>query len=61
MEKVKLFPLVHKGKQWMAIQFDRNNDLNKMVRQIAGIKYTATHKCWITAITKEKYEYVCSH
>ena len=60
MEKVKLFPLVHKGKQWMAIQFDRNNDLNKMVRQIAGIKYTATHKCWITAITKEKYEYVCS-
>ncbi len=52
METIVLFPLQHKGQQWMAIQFEMNDSLNKIVRKIAGVKYTATHKCWITALTK---------
>ena len=58
METITLFPIVHKGQQWMAIQFTMNNSLNKIVRTIKGIQYTATHKCWITALTKPQSKLV---
>ena len=58
METIVLSPLQHKGQQWMATKIAINSPLLLILQKIKGLQYTPTHKCWITACTKEQYNIV---
>ena len=51
---VKLFPLKHRDKENIAIQFDYDNDLKEMLKRL-GAKWTKTHSCfYMENTTKNK-------
>ena len=43
---IKLAPLYHKGAHQVGLQFQYNDDLIALTRQLPGARWSATHKCW---------------
>ena len=46
MPDILLETLFHRGKDCIAIRFEKNFDLNSAIRKIPGVKFSRTHTCW---------------
>ena len=46
MTEVKLFRLFHRGKWRIGMRYSYNPQLNSLVRQVTGARYSGTEKCW---------------
>ena len=53
MEKVTLFPVLHRGSEQILICFSNLNSLNNAVRRIPAVKWSLTHKSWYLPLSKE--------
>jgi integrase/recombinase XerD len=53
MQPIVLKPLLHRGGEQIGIFFEKNTEINNEVRQIKGIKWTQTHKCWYVPMNNE--------
>lgn len=50
-----VFPLQHKGAECIGLTFEYNNALATAVKNKSFIRYSATHRCYYLAYTKEDY------
>lgn len=55
MKTITFKPLLHRQQECMGIYFDRNAELDKIVRKQAGIKWSQTNKCWYAPLTQVAY------
>ena len=46
MTPIKLEPLFHRERHCIAIRFEYNSDIAKVVKTIPGTRFSITHKCW---------------
>ncbi len=51
--QVKFQPITHRGEKRIAIKFENINELNLRVRNLDGVKWSQTKKCWHVADTPE--------
>lgn len=54
-EIFKLEPLYHRGKENIAIRFSSNAEIEQMIRQIKGVSWSQTHRCWYLPFSKDSY------
>ena len=59
-KKVVLKPLLHRGHENIALQYNHDLSLNSIVRKLPGIKWSQTNKCWYVPLNKENYN-IISH
>lgn len=52
---VALKPLLHKGKECIGIFFEINHRLQAVLQKTGLVKFSSTHKCWYTVLSKENY------
>ncbi|MGB8705489.1 MAG: site-specific tyrosine recombinase/integron integrase [Gillisia sp.] len=43
MTEIKLYPLQHRGKEQIAVQFDYNREIKEQVKRVNGVKWSKTH------------------
>lgn len=55
---ITLMGLIHKKKEWIALSFPLDYQLNIYVKQIPQVIFSYTHKKWLTPYTKEHYQYI---
>jgi integrase/recombinase XerD len=53
MKTVFFQPLYHHNKDQIALRFEQDPILNKLVRRIHGIKWSQTHRCWYIPLDKK--------
>lgn len=53
---IVLKPLFHRGHEGIAIVFDHNTALNNSIKKIKGVKWSQTHRCWYTLLSRENYQ-----
>src|SRR5688572_22383171 len=58
MELVKLRRIHHRDKARLAMFFEKGAKLEKVVRNINGVKFSITHKCWYVDDTSSNLELV---
>lgn len=59
-KKVVLKPLLHRGQENIALQYNHDLPLNNIVRKLPGIKWSQNNKCWYVPLSKENYN-IISH
>lgn len=52
---IKLEPLYHRGKENIAVRFTHHREIENIVRQIKGARWSRTHRCWHLPFTKASY------
>ena len=55
MYKININPLIHRGSESIAIVFAENSIINSLVKNIDGIKWSQSNKCWHLPLSKENY------
>lgn len=60
METVTLTHLYHRYADWIGIYFPNTVKLNRLAREIPGIKYSRQNRCWYIPISREGYKLVKS-
>lgn len=58
METIRLAPLRHQGKLWMAIYVTHSASINKILQHQLNARWSHTHRCWYTECTKKEYDRV---
>ena len=53
MNPVVLRPLFHRGRECIALLFEADKELNRVVKKLPGVRFTATHSCWLVPQTAE--------
>ncbi|HFX17604.1 MAG TPA: integrase [Flavobacteriales bacterium] len=53
---IKLSPLQHRQKTWIAIKFKYNDTLIKLCKYDVKAKWSRTHRCWYVPATKLQFE-----
>jgi integrase/recombinase XerD len=56
METVRLAPLFHRGYESVGIYFNVGAKLQAQIRQVKGMRWSASHKCWYIRYEPEIYE-----
>ncbi len=51
-----LRPLMHRNNECIAIFFEKNTSLEKIIRKQPGIKWSQTNKCWYIPLTETAYQ-----
>lgn len=46
MSRVKIFPLQHRGELQKGISFPSNAELNQFLKNMDGMKWSRTHRCY---------------
>ena len=49
---IKLEPLYHRGKENIAVRFTYNSEIENMVRQVKGARWSRTHRSWYLPFNK---------
>lgn len=55
VKEVVLKPLQHKGVEYIGIYFEINFKIQGALRKTGVVKFSGTHKCWYTPLSKENY------
>jgi hypothetical protein len=55
MKQIILKPLHHRGQECIGIYFEINYKIQGALRKTGVVKFSATNKCWYTALNKENY------
>jgi integrase/recombinase XerD len=55
MKKIMLRPLLHRNSECIGIYFDKNTDLEKIIRSQPAVKWSQTNKCWYIPLTQKGY------
>jgi len=55
MEKIILKPLLHRGQECIGIYFPVNYKVNGALQKAKAARFSNTHKCWYTPLSKENY------
>ena len=58
MITVKLKPLIHHGEEQIGIYFPVDSVINPVVKNLPGVKWSQTNKCWYISLNKESYSTV---
>jgi len=58
MKEVILKPLQHKGLECIGIYFAINGKIQGALQKTGAVKFSSTHKCWYTPLSKENYNKV---
>ncbi len=58
MQPTLIKPLVHRGGEQIGIFFEKNDEINSIVRKIKGIKWSQTHKCWYLPLSESSYQLI---
>ncbi|HMU72210.1 MAG TPA: hypothetical protein PKD93_05705, partial [Ferruginibacter sp.] len=53
MNPVVLRPLFHRGRECIALLFEPDKEQNAIVKKLPGVRFTATHSCWLVPQTAE--------
>lgn len=53
---IQLEPLYHRGQENIAVRFAHTKEIENIVRQIKGARFSRTHNCWYLPLSKESYE-----
>ncbi len=56
MQKLTLFPLIHRGKKWIGFKFAYSMDIIKILKSVFPLFYTKTHRCWYTEYNSEYFK-----
>lgn len=56
MKKIVLRPFHHRGQECMGIVFDHDKELNLLVKNFPGVKWSQTNRCWYLPLTRENYK-----
>jgi integrase/recombinase XerD len=56
MKQIVLEPLLHRGHERIAIQFEKDKTLQDIIQKQAGALFSKTHRCWYVTLNKENYE-----
>ncbi|MBS1934844.1 MAG: site-specific integrase [Bacteroidetes bacterium] len=56
MKTINLNPILHRGKECIAVHFENDKQLNNLVRKIPLIKWSQSQKCWYLPLNKNCYE-----
>lgn len=59
MNEVILRPLQHRGIECIGIYFPFNTFLQQALQKTNEVKFSNTHKCWYTPLSKENYNKIC--
>ena len=51
-----LRPLMHRNNECIAIFFEKNTSLEKIIKKQPGIKWSQTNKCWYIPLTETAYQ-----
>jgi site-specific recombinase XerD len=57
---ITLKPLQHRGEEKLAIFFPFDRQIDYAVRNIKGVKWSQTHRCWYLPLSKESFDTVSS-
>ena len=60
MFKVQVKAIIHREREWMAIFYGVNADINKIVRSLKGVAWSQAHKCWLLPLSRENYDLLCN-
>jgi site-specific recombinase XerD len=61
MDKIiTLKPLHHRGQENIALEYENYSSLNKLVKQVRGVRWSQTNRCWYVPLSKESYHEICS-
>ena len=55
MKQVELKPLQHRGLECIGIYFEINYPIQMALQKTRVVKFSITHKCWYTILSKENY------
>ncbi|MER3465296.1 MAG: hypothetical protein C4329_13690 [Chitinophagaceae bacterium] len=55
MTTVQLKPLLHRRGEPIGIYFSKDGQLNVTLKQVKGIKWSQTHRCWYMSLNKESF------
>lgn len=55
---VQLIPVVHHGEKRILVRFDRNDELNSLIKKRTSARWSATHKSWHVADTPKEIDEV---
>ena len=53
MQTITIKPIFHRGSEQAAIIFKHEKQINDEVKKIKGVRWSQTHHCWYTPLTKE--------
>ena len=60
MQHIVLKAIQHQGAECIGIYFNYDIQLNALIKQIAGIKWSKTHSCWYLPYNDSNYELIIS-
>jgi integrase/recombinase XerD len=55
MEKIILFPVMHRGAEQILIKCSNIKIVNDAIKKIPKAKWSQTHKSWYVPLNKESY------
>jgi integrase/recombinase XerD len=60
MRTVTLKVLLHRGAESIAIYFEKDKLLERLIRNMPGVRWTKTHACWYIPLTEAGYKKLIS-
>jgi len=58
MKQIKIIPVVHRGNKQLLVKFDKDFELQAIVKKIPGALWSQTHVSWYVADTPENLELI---
>lgn len=58
MEKIRLAPIVHQGKDCIGIYFEQRGRINSALQRVAGARWSKTQHCWWVLLNRDNYDRV---
>jgi integrase/recombinase XerD len=55
---IELKPLLHRGKEHIALCYANNASVNNIVKKLQGARWSQTHRCWYVPMEKASYQAV---
>lgn len=52
---VKLKGVLHRGKEWIAVEFERDTKLNQAVARLRGSCWSRTFNCWLVPLGRDAH------
>src|SRR5690349_11817085 len=53
MKKIVIKPLLHRQQESLGIWFDKDKELDLVIRRLPGVKWSQTNRCWYVPANNE--------
>jgi len=56
MQTIQLNPILHRGQECIAMHFEKDTQLNNIVKKLPQARWSITHKYWYVPLNRESFD-----